>query len=68
MLSNWLNNVKNNNVNLYDSLTGNNVSEHMMMQSGVDRFGNRNEQRNNENPYQVNEQLQCLMQQVNLYR
>lgn len=26
MLSSWLNNVKNNNVNLYDSLTGNNVA------------------------------------------
>ncbi len=26
MLSSWLNNVKNNNVNLYDSMTGNNVA------------------------------------------
>lgn len=65
MLSNWLNNVKNNNVNLYDSLTGNNVTEHLLNQSG---FGNRTGQQNSENPYQMNEQLQCLMQQVNLYR
>lgn len=68
MLSNWLTNVKNNNVNLYDSLTGNNVTEHMLNQNGLNRFGNQNDQRNPENPYQVNEQLQCLMQQVNLYR
>ncbi len=70
MLSSWLNNVKNNNVNLYDSMTGNNVSEHLLNQNAMDRFSNnnRNEQRNAENPYQFNEQLQCLMQQVNLYR
>lgn len=46
MLSNWLNNVKNNNVNLYDSLTGNNLTEHLLNQTGVDRFGNRNNQQN----------------------
>lgn len=54
MLSNWLNNVKNNNVNLYDSLTGNNVTEQLLNQNGIDRFGNRSDQRNPENPYQVN--------------
>lgn len=42
MLSNWLNNVKNNNVNLYDSMTGNNVSEHLLNQNSMDRFTNRN--------------------------
>ena len=46
MLSNWLNNVKNNNVNLYDSLTGNNVTEQLLNQNGIDRFGNRSDQRN----------------------
>ena len=49
-------------------MTGNNVAEHLLNQNPMDRFNNRNEQRNPENPYQVNEQLQCLMQQVNLYR
>lgn len=42
MLTNWLNNVKNNNVNLYDSLTGNNISEHLLNQNTLDRFNNRN--------------------------
>lgn len=46
MLSNWLNNVKNNNVNLYDSITGNAVSDHLLGQNQIDIFGNRNEQRN----------------------
>ena len=46
MLSNWLNNVKNNNVNLYDSLTGNNVTEQLLNQNGIDRIGNRSDQRN----------------------
>jgi hypothetical protein len=41
MLSNWLSNVKNNNVNLYDTITGNNVAEHLMNQNPIDRFGNR---------------------------
>ncbi len=47
MLSNWLNNVKNNNVNLYDAMTGNNVAEHLInqQQGSVDRFGNRTDQR-----------------------
>jgi hypothetical protein len=40
-----------------------------MAQGSMDnRYGNRNEQRNQENPFQINEQLQCLMQQINLYR
>lgn len=54
MLSSWLNNVKNNNVNLYDTLAGNNVAEHLMNQNSAGGFSNRNEQRNPENPYQVN--------------
>jgi len=42
MLSSWLNNVKNNNVNLYDSMTGNNVAEHLLNQNPINRFSNQN--------------------------
>lgn len=46
MLSNWLNSVKNNNVNLYDSMTGNGITEPFLNQNPMDRFNNRNEARN----------------------
>jgi len=42
MLSSWLNNVKNNNVNLYDSMTGNNVAEHLLNQNPINRLSNQN--------------------------
>lgn len=42
MLSSWLNSVKNNNVNLYDSMTGNNVAESLLNPNPMERFGSRN--------------------------
>ena len=48
MLSNWLNSVKNNNVNLYDNMAGNNIAESLLGQSS-DRFGGINNNANNVN-------------------
>jgi hypothetical protein len=42
MLNNWLNSVKNNNVNLYDSMTGNILAESLLNPNPMDRFGSRN--------------------------
>ena len=39
MLSNWLNSVKNNNVNLYDTFTGSNLAETLLSQSMNGAFG-----------------------------
>ena len=72
VLSNWLNSVKSNNMNLYESMKGGNKPEDDPIRNNNIDFNNLNDSMGDMGrlspQMQEQQSMLCLLQQINLYR